>query len=204
MYSFEERSVEKYLVVLLSLCLVILSSCSRPGKILSSKEIVSTVRIENPIFKDNIYISDLLGKLVKPSDIELSRFTAWTPHVSEGVFKVAILQSLSNAGVLLDNSDKARYWLTVTFVKVETDSVSMSLSGYGTAEMIYSLVDSKTDKIILHETIHSEHSTPKTGKLGGQLRLKRASEGAMRKNIETFLLKLELLALNERQLFFYE
>lgn len=196
--------MKKYLVVLLSLCLAILPSCSRPRNILSSKEIVSTIRIENPIFKDNVYISDLSGKLVNPSDVELSRFTAWVPHVSEEVFKDAISQSLSNAGVLLDNSDKARYWLAVTFVNVETDSVSMSLSSYGTSEMIYSLVDSKTNKIILHETIHSEYATPKTGKLGGQLRLKRASEGAIRKNIETFLLQLELLALNERQLFFYE
>jgi len=119
----------------------------------------------------------------------------WTSEIDGPDFGAALKQSLANAELLGDGS--APYGLRANLLRV--DQPIFGLNFEVTSEVEYTLIESRTSKVLWREIIR----TPFTAGIGdsviGIKRLRLANEGSARANITALLKRLGELNVDARQ-----
>ena len=117
-------------------------------------------------------------------------------QVSNGDFAQALKDSITQAVLFskIGAADDSRYQLNAFIVRLEQPMVGFSMSV--TMEVSYSLVDSQAKKSIWEKSIVSEHTAAASEAFAGVKRLRLATEGAARQNIESLIRELSKLDLN--------
>jgi hypothetical protein len=109
----------------------------------------------------------------------------WVSEVGNVEFREALTTSLSNAG-LLAPQNSCKYFIDANLLGVSQPSFGFSMKV--TAHTNYKVYDSAGNPILL-ATISDSYTEPASA-LAGYVRVKRATEGAMRGSISQFLERL--------------
>jgi hypothetical protein len=113
----------------------------------------------------------------------------FSDFVDPSTFRDVVEGSLRNNGYL-DPSNAGRYKLDVDFINMRVPAAGLNMTG--TCMIDYILNDTVTQTQKLKETIESKH-TEGLGTLSGYARSKKATEGAIRKNLQELIERLSRL-----------
>jgi hypothetical protein len=112
----------------------------------------------------------------------------WTSEISSDAYREAVKLSLSTAGLFSENG---RYQLTVTLLNVDQPMFGLDLKV--TTIVSYVLTDTKTNKVLLNDTVTAIHTATFGDAAIAIKRLRLANEGSGRANIKVLLEKLSIL-----------
>ncbi len=113
----------------------------------------------------------------------------WTSQVSSENFQLALNNSLKEAGLL---SEGGKYELKAKLVTLDQPLIGIGLTVRATVD--YLISDKTTGAKIFDETIESSFTAGMSDSMVAIRRLRLANEGAIRRNIELFLKKIEKVA----------
>ncbi len=119
----------------------------------------------------------------------------WHSQVGNQEFKIALEQSLKKASVLASDLNQSRYVLDVELISL--DQPRFSLDRKVTVTVDYTLKEKTTGNSVFHQKLSTEFIATFSDSALPSERLRLASEGAARVNIEKFI--DELLKLNIKQ-----
>jgi hypothetical protein len=119
----------------------------------------------------------------------------WTSQIDGPDFAAALKQSLANADLLGDGS--APYGLRANLLRVDQPIFGVSFEV--TSEVEYTLIESRTSKVLWREIIRAPFTAGMGDSVIGIKRLRLANEGSARANITTLLKRLGELNIDARQ-----
>ncbi len=112
----------------------------------------------------------------------------WISKISNENFRKAVRLTLSSQGLL---SEHGRYQLKVKLKDVEQPMFGLDMEV--TTHVEYILMDTKTNKVVMDDTIVAPYTATFSDAPLGMERMRLANEGSGKKNIEGFLKKLSHL-----------
>jgi hypothetical protein len=117
-------------------------------------------------------------------------------QISNQDFAQALKDSISKANLFsgIGEVDGSRYQLNAFISRVNQPMMGFSMTV--TMEVSYNLVDSQSKKSIWEKSIVSEHTAAAGEAFAGVKRLRLATEGAARQNIESLIRELAKLHLD--------
>jgi hypothetical protein len=117
-------------------------------------------------------------------------------QISNQDFAQALKDSVSKAGLFskIGEVDGSRYQLNAFISRLSQPMMGFSMTV--TMEVSYTLVDSQMKKSIWEKSITSEHTASAGEAFAGVTRLRLATEGAARQNIESLIRELAKLNLD--------
>jgi hypothetical protein len=119
----------------------------------------------------------------------------WTSEIDGPDFGAALKQSLANADLLGDGA--APYGLRANLLRV--DQPIFGLNFEVTSEVEYTLIESRTSKVLWREIIRTPFTAGFGDSVIGIKRLRLANEGSARANITALLKRLGELKIDARQ-----
>ncbi|WP_415765016.1 hypothetical protein [Pseudomonas sp. ZB1P45] len=179
-----------YLRLLLASALIVLcTGCASPAQI-------SGMSVSADQAKASTYDSQL-RKNVRLSEVNGGNKTnpLWTSEIDSPDFGAALKQSLANANLLGDES--ASYALRANLLRV--DQPIFGLDFEVTSEVEYTLIESRTNKVVLREIIRTPFTAGMGDSVIGIKRLRLANEGSARVNIIAMLKRLSDLKIEAKQ-----
>lgn len=179
-----------YLRLLLASAVIALcTGCASPAQI-------SGMSVSADQAKASTYDSQL-RKNVRLSEVNGGNKTnpLWTSEIDSPDFGAALKQSLANANLLGDES--ASYALRANLLRV--DQPIFGLDFEVTSEVEYTLIESRTNKVVLREIIRTPFTAGMGDSVIGIKRLRLANEGSARVNIIAMLKRLSDLKIEAKQ-----
>lgn len=119
---------------------------------------------------------------------------AWTSEISNESFSGAVKNTLAAQGLLAENG---QYQLKIEMLKVDQPLFGLDMTV--TTHVKYTLTDTKSNSIVLSETIVAPHTATMGDAFVAITRLRLANEGSGKKNIEGLLNKLAKLKIKSNQ-----
>jgi hypothetical protein len=116
----------------------------------------------------------------------------WTSQIDNDTFKAALADSLQVAG-LLGDTGSAPYQLKVSLVSLEQPFIGLDMRV--TSKIRYVLTEAKSGAVVFDEEVGAAHTATVGDAFVGTKRLQLANEGSARKNIASFIEKLNALKL---------
>ena len=170
-------------IVVIALACVALTSCASPAK----PENMSYVG-------DPFTYTEALTDEINVAQVDGGKDTnpLWTSQISSQDFRQALEQSLRSQSLFSENG---RYSLRVEMVAL--DQPIFGLNFTVKSFIRYTLVDLKTESVLLDETITAEHTASVGDAFAAIKRLRLANEGSARANITELLKKLADLNLSD-------
>jgi hypothetical protein len=120
----------------------------------------------------------------------------WISEVGNGELREALTTSLSNAG-LLAPQNSCKYFVDVDLLGVSQPSGGFSMTAY--SHVNYKVYDGAGNPILL-ATISASYTAGAFDAFAGYVRLKHATEGAMRASISQFLDRLRNINMQPAQI----
>ncbi|MDI3357838.1 hypothetical protein MO767_26340 [Pseudomonas sp. UYIF39] len=179
-----------YLRLLLASAVIALcTGCASPAQI-------SGMSVSADQAKASTYDSQLRNN-VRLSEVNGGDKTnpLWTSEIDSPDFGAALKQSLANANLLGDES--ASYALRANLLRV--DQPIFGLDFEVTSEVEYTLIKSRTNKVVLREIIRTPFTAGMGDSVIGIKRLRLANEGSARVNIIAMLKRLSDLKIEAKQ-----
>jgi len=138
--------------------------------------------------KDNIIVSEVTGgKQTNP---------LWTSKIGNNEFKAALIESLKETGYL--GGEESVYKLSADLLEVDQPFAGINLTV--TTTVLYKLIERKSGKQILMETILASYTAGFGDSAIAVKRLRLANEGSARSNIHELLKALHDLKINKNQI----
>lgn len=169
------------------LTVLLLGGCATPAAIdqMASKQSPLLVQPQSPALKRSVVVRDVTGgRETNP---------LWTSQVSSDAFRRALEDSLRTGGVLGGGSG-TRFSLVADLVRLEQPlfGASMTVS----SQVRYSLVEAASGKEVYGRVIDASYTAAWSAAFLGSERLRIATEGAVRENIEALMKDLSTLRVN--------
>lgn len=136
----------------------------------------------NPRLETGIYVEPVAGgEETNP---------LWKSEVGNAAFRQALIQSLSQSGLLASAPEDGAYTLDARLVSLNQPVAGLDLTV--TAVVAYAVTETHTGRAFLTETITTPFTARFADELYGVARFRLANEGAVRANIREFLRRLRL------------
>jgi hypothetical protein len=172
----------RFLIVIFSAA--ILAGCATPAAV-EQMAVTLPVTQTNLTLKNSVSVADVTGgRDTNPM---------WTSQVSSDGFRRALEQSLENAGMFNKVVAGSRYQLTADLSRLDQPFMGFDMTVTSTAR--YSLIESQSRKEVYARVIQIGHTSTVSDAFMGAQRLKLASEGAVKANIQSFINDLIALKL---------
>jgi hypothetical protein len=114
----------------------------------------------------------------------------WKSEIDNASFRAALLESLRAAGLLAEK-EGAPFVAQVRLVKLDQPAVGFNMTVISVVH--YTVKDVRTGATIVDEDIMAAHTATVGEAFAGVKRLRLANEGAARKNIATFIERLNAI-----------
>lgn len=162
-----------------------LGGCAAPANVAGMSAVATPQqRIVSTPLRNNVAVRDVSGgKDTNPM---------WTSQVGNSEFEQALESSLRDAGLLASGKQAGKYTLTAQMEKIDQPVAGFSMTV--TATVNYVLVERATGKTVLERRISLPYTATWGAAFAGYERLRLASEGAMKTNIEKII--ADLFAMN--------
>ncbi|RON01596.1 hypothetical protein BK659_24080 [Pseudomonas brassicacearum] len=171
-----------------SLFALFLTGCASSAKIENMQVNPAQAQTYDVALRDNMKVDSVGGgSTTNP---------LWTSQIESADFRSALEQSLSNAGLLGQNS-KANYTLRANLVSL--DQPLFGLNFTVTSMVEYSLVENATGRVIWTDKVKAPFTAGVGDSFFGVKRLRLANEGSARENINELLKRLAGLKLGAGQ-----
>lgn len=179
--------MKNFYKVLAVALVILLAGCANPARVdqmTASGGLSRTVPKDSPL-KGSIGVKDVTGgRETNPM---------WVSSVSSADFGQALEDSLRTAGLLNPVPSSGRFQLTADLVRLDQPMFGFDMTV--TATVRYSVVERSTGKEIYARVIPTPFTATVNDAFVGATRLKLASEGTIKKNIEALideLIKLQI------------
>ncbi len=170
--------------LLIILCTAILAGCATPAAVEQMAFSLPLIQT-NPALKNSIGVAEVTGgRETNP---------LWTSQVSSDGFRRALEQSLENAGMFSKIVAGSKYQLVADLTRLDQPMMGFDMTVNATVR--YSLIETQSRKEIYARVIQIGHTSTVSDAFIGSIRLKLASEGAVKANIQSFINDLIALKL---------
>jgi len=151
----------------------------------------------SPAMHENMVVSGEQLRVVVPGSKfhnKISKITVtggsetipiWTSQVSSESFQLALSESLNKAGLA---TEQGPYSLNANLVALDQPLLGVGMTVRASVD--YKIKDEATGSVLFDETIDSAYTATMSDAVIGVKRLRLANEGAIRRNIEQFLKKI--------------
>ena len=162
--------------LLIILCAAILAGCATPTAV-EQMAVSLPILQTNPALKNSVGVAEVTGgRETNP---------LWTSQVSSDGFRRALEQSLENAGMFSKIVAGSKYQLTADLTRLDQPIIGFDMTVTSTVR--YSLIETQSRKEIYARVIQIGHTSTVSDAFIGSLRLKLASEGSIKANINSFI-----------------
>lgn len=160
----------------------LLAGCATPAAV-SNMSVYTTQRPAPAALKNSIAVADVTGgRETNP---------LWISQVSSEAFRSALEDSLSNAGVFERVLSASKYRLTADLNQLEQPAFGLDMTV--TSSVKYTLVETKSGKQVYSRLVRAPFTAGFSDSPLGATRVRIASEGSIKKNIELLINDLLLL-----------
>ena len=154
----------------------LLAGCATPAAV-SNMSVYSTQHTAPAALKNAIAVADVTGgKETNP---------LWIAQVSSEAFRSALEDSLANAGVFERVLSASKYRLTADLNQLEQPAFGIDMTV--TSSIKYTVVDTKTGKEVYSRLIRAPFTAGFSDSPLGATRVRIATEGSIKKNIELLI-----------------
>ena len=158
-------------------CMITLGGCATNA---NSRNMVyqpvAVAKPKNPALVNNITVMNVTGgEETNP---------LWLSKIDNSNFKMALEQSLQQSN-LYNQTGNARYHLNATLIKLHQPFMGLNMTV--SSEVKYNVEDQKTHREIYNKDILATYTAEVSDSLIGVERLKLATEGAAKANIQKFI-----------------
>lgn len=163
-------------ILIAALSAVVLAGCATPAAV--EKMAVSLpIAQTNPALKNSVGVAEVTGgRETNPM---------WMSQVSSDGFRRALEQSLENAGMFSKIVAGSKYQLTADLTRLDQPMMGFDMTVTSTVR--YSLIENQSRKEVYGRVIQIGHTATVSDSFMGSQRLKLASEGAVKANIQAFV-----------------
>ncbi|MDH4391196.1 MAG: hypothetical protein QE285_07200 [Aquabacterium sp.] len=171
-------------ILLIVFSVSVLAGCATPAAV-ERMAVALPITQTNPVLKNGVGVADVTGgKETNPM---------WTSQVSSDGFRRALEQSLENAGMFSKIVAGSKYQLTADLTRLDQPMMGFDMTVTSTVR--YSLIETQSRKDVYSRVIQIGHTASVSDAFIGAERLKLASEGAIKANIQAFINDLVVLKL---------
>lgn len=158
---------------------VVLAGCATPAAV-EQMAVSLPITQTNPALKNSVAVAEVTGgRDTNPM---------WTSQVSGDAFRRALEQSLESAGMFNKIFAGSKYQLTADLTRLDQPMIGLDMTVSSTVR--YSLIETHTRKEIYARVIQISYTAKMSDAFIGTQRLKLANEGAVKANIEAFVIDL--------------
>jgi hypothetical protein len=170
------KNIYKIILVAFAIAITGCTSPARVDQMTASGGLFRTVPTDSPL-KSNMGIKDVTGgRETNPM---------WISNVSSSDFERALEDSLRSAGLLNPIPSSGRFQLTADLVRLDQPIFGFDMTV--TAAVRYSVVERNSGKEIYARLIPTPFTATVSDAFVGATRLKIATEGTIKKNIEALI-----------------
>ena len=167
-------------IIITTVLISVLTGCASPARVdkmvATNENIVGNQPLSVSLL-NNIYVTSVLGgEKTNP---------LWTSEIGNTEFKIALEESLKQAGMYSVLNDSGKYELVATLKKVDQPlfGVSMTVS----MQVRYRLIDKSSRQPLFDEVISDSYTARFSDSFLAVERLRLANEGSARVNITKFI-----------------
>ena len=173
-----------YLIVS-TVLLSLLAGCATPAAV-SNMSVYTTQRTAPAALKNAIAVANVTGgRETNP---------LWVSQVSSEAFRSALEDSLANVGVFERVLSASKYRLTADLNQLEQPAFGIDMTV--TSSIKYTVVDTKTGKDVYSRLIRAPFTAGFSDSPLGATRVRIATEGSIKKNIELLIHDLLMMKID--------